>query len=388
MDHEHLRPESPLMTMSNSFLHDEMLRLSIPGPSKDPMYYISDGNTVLLVDNTLFKVHRSILMKDKSAFETMFQLTAETDSARSDCSMTAPEGESDDNPIRLQGDTADEFRALLWALYALPHELMLATSPDANCAQLVNLARMAHKYQFRSIETWVLSALHMHYSRPSALDSIPATSPPTLSHSPSANDAPSLVQITELAALCERPDLLELAVARWKRQIGEGKDLALAIEIGERLNLRPMLGLAYHAMMLKGKVYWESETSLTREQRVRLLSGYYALTKMWEALPSQPPSLSHSVRCTSQQRCTKAFGLLWKAVLEMGTEVIPGLQREDVLAKLMLVEGTMKALVEKDMQPQGISDGLPHCKESALMVTTMKVREFKETLTDYFTDDF
>jgi hypothetical protein len=30
-----------------------------------------------------------------------------------------PEGESDDNPIRLQGDTADEFRALLWALYAL-----------------------------------------------------------------------------------------------------------------------------------------------------------------------------------------------------------------------------------------------------------------------------
>lgn len=30
-----------------------------------------------------------------------------------------PEGESDDNPIRLQGDLAEEFRALLWALYAL-----------------------------------------------------------------------------------------------------------------------------------------------------------------------------------------------------------------------------------------------------------------------------
>ena len=29
------------------------------------------------------------------------------------------EGESDDNPIHLQGDTADEFRALLWSLYAL-----------------------------------------------------------------------------------------------------------------------------------------------------------------------------------------------------------------------------------------------------------------------------
>ena len=61
-----------------------------------------------------------MLTKDKSAFETMFQLSSETDSARSDSSMNAAQkGESDDNPIRLQGDTADEFRALLWALYAL-----------------------------------------------------------------------------------------------------------------------------------------------------------------------------------------------------------------------------------------------------------------------------
>ena len=60
------------------------------------------------------------MTKDKSAFETMFQLSGEADSARSESSVTiAQEGESDDNPIKLQGDTADEFRALLWALYAL-----------------------------------------------------------------------------------------------------------------------------------------------------------------------------------------------------------------------------------------------------------------------------
>ena len=51
-----LRADSPLMTMSNSFLGDGILSLSIPGPSRDPTYYISDGNTVLLVENTLFKV--------------------------------------------------------------------------------------------------------------------------------------------------------------------------------------------------------------------------------------------------------------------------------------------------------------------------------------------
>ncbi|KAF9800643.1 hypothetical protein IEO21_10313 [Rhodonia placenta] len=374
--------------MSNSFLHDGMLRLSIPGPSRDPSYYIADGNTVLLVDNTLFKVHRSILMKDKSAFETMFQLTNEADSASSDSGLGTPEGDGDHNPIRLQGDTAEDFRALLWALYALPHELMLATSPDANSTQLAGLARMSHKYQFRSIEMWVLTALHGYYSRPGAFENIPSTVLPSLSHSsPAAHNPPSLVQITELAALCEHQDLLDLAVARWKRQIGLGKDLALAIEIGERLSLRPILGLAYHAMMLKGKAHWEAE-SLSREQRVRLLNGYYALTKMWEVLPSQPPILAHSGRCPSNQRCSKAFGQLWKYVVDMAG-MHPGLQKEDVLNKFNMMEGYVKALVaEREGQAPGEQDGIPNCRESAVLVTAHKVREFRDTLTDYFSEDF
>ena len=44
------------MNMSNSFLGDTVLSLSMPGPSRDPAYYIPDGNSVLLVENTLFRV--------------------------------------------------------------------------------------------------------------------------------------------------------------------------------------------------------------------------------------------------------------------------------------------------------------------------------------------
>ena len=51
-----LPPDSPLMNMTNSFLNDGMLLLSMPGPSRDPTFYIHDGNSVLLVENTLFKV--------------------------------------------------------------------------------------------------------------------------------------------------------------------------------------------------------------------------------------------------------------------------------------------------------------------------------------------
>lgn len=132
------------------------LQLSIPIPSRDPEYYISDGNTVLLVETTLFKVNqsslstgghsnslmpgsqvgvtfvfiaiisdqrllhdRSTLTKDKSTFDSMFSLDLDLRSHTGTDPSIGPEGESDDNPIRLQGDSADEFRALLWALYAL-----------------------------------------------------------------------------------------------------------------------------------------------------------------------------------------------------------------------------------------------------------------------------
>lgn len=115
------------------------LQLSIPIPTRDPSYYYSDGNTVLLVENILFKVtlflslrrfsqtnhapmtqvHRSALTKEKSTFESMFSLDSDLRSSTNSNVTVGPEGESDDNPIRLQGDTADEFRSLLWALYAL-----------------------------------------------------------------------------------------------------------------------------------------------------------------------------------------------------------------------------------------------------------------------------
>ena len=54
MEHDDLHPDSPLMNMS--LLNEGMLSLSMPGPSRDKTYYIPDGNTVLLVENTLFRV--------------------------------------------------------------------------------------------------------------------------------------------------------------------------------------------------------------------------------------------------------------------------------------------------------------------------------------------
>jgi len=260
---------------------------------------------------------------------------------------------------------------------------MVAMTDDANCMQLLHIARIAHKYQFKSIETWASTALSRYYSRIGAFEGLS-----TVSNDSDDANTPSLTQITELAGLCENRELLEAAVDKWKRLVSEGKDVALAIGLAERLNIRSLLGLAYHSMMLNGKSHWDSEPLLARNQKVRLLAGYYSLSKLWESMPSQTPPLVHSVRCTSQQRCNRSWVQLWRLILEKGTGILP-LQVGDLLGKLMLAESCMKAIVEGEFAVAGIAaDDVPCCKENALAATCAKVVEVRESLADHFTDDF
>jgi hypothetical protein len=323
------------MTSPADHSGSHFLQLSIP--TRDPTYYISDGNTVLLVESTLFKVttvltlrpinlpdyyqvHRSRLIRDKSLFEAMFTLPPSSSSSPSTPSpsanhTTTPEGDADDHPIRLP-DRADEIRALLWALYALPPELA-AGSADASL--LARLAHAAHKYQFRALEGWALQQLHAHYARPGALDD------------------GELEQLTDLAALCARSDLLDACVARWKRAVFEGADVARAVGVAERHGLRPLLGLAYHAMLLQGRDVWDADPGLSRAQRVRLLSGHYSLGALWAALPASPPPLTHSARCTAPARCAKAWAALWARTLELGAGVLTHAY-PDALGKLVMAE--------------------------------------------------
>jgi hypothetical protein len=122
------------------------------------------------------------------------------------------------------------------------------------------------------------------------------------------------------------------------------QDVALAMGIAERLNIRPLLGLAYHTMLLRGREAWDADPHLTRAQRVRLLSGHYALTALWEALLSAAPPLAHGPRCQSQARCAKAWAALWGRMLEIGAQVV-ALPHADVPGKLMLAQSFLRALI-------------------------------------------
>lgn len=136
-------------------------------------------------------------------------------------------------------------------------------------------------------------------------------------------------------------------------------------------------------MLIKGRDAWDADPQLTRDQRIRLLSGHYALGRLWEELPAQPPTFTHSARCTAQQRCGKAWAALWRSVLELGAQVM-ALPYADVLGKVMLAESTLRALVEREIPSQPLD--LPFCKDGVLLATSLKLRDLRENLADYFTD--
>ena len=56
-------------------------------------------------------------------------------------------------------------RILVWALYALPPELQVVFSSNADLTQLIDIARIANKYSFKSLETWALDAVQEYVNR-------------------------------------------------------------------------------------------------------------------------------------------------------------------------------------------------------------------------------
>ncbi|KAJ7274226.1 hypothetical protein C8J57DRAFT_1178375 [Mycena rebaudengoi] len=355
-----------------------MMAAPVPevAPTRDPNYYISDGNTILQVESTLFKVHRSMLVRDKSTFDSMFSLDAYTQNTEDALMPTISEGESDENPIRLHGDKAEEFSALMWSLYSLPAEVAMSMTAQANDLQLIHLARIAHKYQFRSTELWALSALTTYHSSTSGSSSVQ-----------------NLVQITELSMLCDCKPLLNAAVAKWKRLLGEGRAVAIAIGVAERLNLRALLGLAYYSMMLKGREVWDSDPQLNARQRIRLLSGHYNLIKLCEDLPSTPPRLTHDHSCVRKGKCKNAFAGFWKTILTTKDGGLVGqvikTQSAEILAKVMLAESIIRAFVEGNIPSQDwFESGEMHekCLVIALHAAQDKVKEVQDGLVDWFSD--
>ncbi|KAF5350861.1 hypothetical protein D9758_010521 [Tetrapyrgos nigripes] len=366
-------------------------------PVRDSEYYISEGNTTIRVEGTLFKVHRYILARDGSAFENMFSLDAHVPSF----SDSSREGCSDENPIVLHGDTPDEFRALCWSLYALPAEVFQMPSTQSDVIRLIHLARISHKYTFRSTESWALHVLTVCQTSadPSSTDSISA----------SITTTPILTQLTEVAVLCNNEELHEAVEPIWADLLftGQTDDIVAAMTVADKLNLRPLLGLAYYLMMLKGKDEWNwnGPHKLTRDQRIKLLSGYYNISRACDALPSNPPTLVHHPSCymppgvgvqgtaahTSHVRCGEAWSSLWSGLtlrmLNDGGSALK-IQSVDLLRKLHLINHLLESLLNgnEDSAMFGSANMNKNCLRNGLKASEDKVNDVLYGLADCFVE--
>ncbi|KAF7314769.1 BTB domain-containing protein [Mycena kentingensis (nom. inval.)] len=107
---------------------------------KDPRYFYSDGDVVFCVKNVLFKLHKCILVRDPSSmFRELFNL-----------SKPAADG-VDIIPV---DDSVEDFRALCWALYALPNEIVSQAHGRPDFEKLLRVVRMSNKYLLIEFESW------------------------------------------------------------------------------------------------------------------------------------------------------------------------------------------------------------------------------------------
>ncbi|KAI0040828.1 hypothetical protein FA95DRAFT_1549397 [Auriscalpium vulgare] len=367
---------------------------------RDSEFYLSDGSCILLVQNVLFNVHRTTLSKDSSTFSGMFSIPQ---------GDALAEGQTDDKPVVLVGDTAPEFRNFLWALYALPHELMLVHSDASKLPRLIDIAKIANKYTFKSLETWALDAIVEIVTRRttsasnmsiSSAFSSPSTSQLSITSSKAqlmSNE--QTVALVRLAQLCNHERLLTTMVDSLRKLMtGSIQNAYVAMTLADELDLRVLRGAAYLEIMQKASVIVarpshklaglypgefdeSSRLIVSQAQQLRLLSGFHRMSVAWEHLRAQPPNFDHAASCGltwNQNNCMASWQNFWREKTKSDSVLLLGLA--DILGRLRAVL--------KEFDKWGSATYMHHdCRMNARRMIGEKIRSTGEELPDFFADD-
>ncbi|KAJ7740242.1 hypothetical protein DFH07DRAFT_69558 [Mycena maculata] len=248
-------------------------------PIPDEAYFFDNGDCLFLAEGVLFKLHRWILCRDPdSMFRDMFSV---------------PQGPQvmGLDPISIS-DTRAEFRALCWVLYALPNEIHLQTTREADVQRLVHVAKMSHKYNLPLFETWALKMILLQCEPP--LDHLATCTQDVLG------------QMMALATLCDHPVLLCLVESAWISRLSTGElRCSDALVAGEKHATRKFQGDVYYQLnkQIHSQLSALSPTSargfsdfgLTDKQLLCLLSGHILLSNFWCRL--REDGLPYSTRC-------------------------------------------------------------------------------------------
>jgi len=111
---------------------------------KHDKFYFPDGNLVLKVENTLFRVYKYVLVRHSSVFaDILTPVIKDEPEPAGNVSKYGVEGVTDDNPIVLEGIVCVDFEALLYFIFPmeLGSNVRLTYFTKDQCAGALGLAK-------------------------------------------------------------------------------------------------------------------------------------------------------------------------------------------------------------------------------------------------------
>ncbi|KAF9031445.1 hypothetical protein BJ165DRAFT_1358257 [Panaeolus papilionaceus] len=343
--------------------------IPVSGLTHDDEYYkeeFDSGFCIFRVENTLFKVHKCYLLREPSTFSDLLSLP---------CIQGSSEGLCDEWPITLS-DTAEQFRDLLWVLYATPAQLLLAENyAPPTIDRLLNIARLANKYCITSYEIWAIKRLSVLAQSPTGF----------LRH-----EAPELcARALETASLVDDEELLSAIIHRLiPRMLWATIDCKPILAVAKARNIPVLQGIAYYKELLKYERHekwtvWRgagpSEPQFPEDMDEKtceeLMAAHHSLVRLWEGLRVSAPNFSPD-GCADHARCLQSWREMWTSA----TSSIPTQRHAsaDVLGRL---RATMIVLKKRMYEPHVMPLG---CTMAALESIASVRESIVEGLRDHF----
>ncbi|KAJ7490564.1 hypothetical protein FB451DRAFT_1220392 [Mycena latifolia] len=337
--------------------------LASAGPIEDdPDFYRTEAaaDCVIRILNTRFKIKGSLLSNSSPVFH--------------DIITTHRNATGQLDPLLLIAD-ADEFRALLWALYASPQERAAQPREHEDVDRLLRITAISRQYRCDALQTWSQAAILRTVTHDDAFIA-------------SCSSA-MFRRIIDIAIRTRQDTLLDTIITQWATRIRRGDapsvPAILAADLHELSRLR---GVAYYfhiqgmiaqqtTVTDRGATQFQADPKLSNAQVMRLLSGYWSLASLWERLRRTPPKFECADGCPKGKgRCAAVWGERW--AVAASSEKANALSSASVLALLTIMRDQLTAdkEVTKDVHPP--------CRLAALDAVKKHAKNLEDGLDDHF----
>ncbi|KAF7303493.1 BTB domain-containing protein [Mycena indigotica] len=272
-----------------------LLNEELPQRNTD-FYFESDTLCVIRVEQTLFRVHRYLLIQASPIFANLFELPQ---------GNLVIEGTSDANPIVLP-DSAADFASLLKYLYRSASDAGAQDIPVSELHNVFGVARLSHKYEMASWQKWAARCLRELVSSSGAVFS-----------------SEDFVEAYDLAYRLPDQNLPKKLWVVWWKRVADGQlPIVPALDAGEKHNHRSFLASLYElelaTLPMGNAAPVLSFPGFKPVHIQRIFVGHWSLSNWWtqftETIPVFPITSERSCQQAGQHvpQCTANYARIWR----------------------------------------------------------------------------